>query len=350
MVHNLVNVSSIGHICLYVRSDNVSRSANMPPSKPAYDVDWIFSNNSDVHVANHRDWFATYTPFATHFDSGMGGVVQVEGIGDVELPTKTHPTYSGAAYPGTITLRDVLYSPKSLCNIIGGLIMDDYDYEIRFGDVPGKITATSNGARVGLLDAVKLIRLRLRGQNAKQTSLDRNSHYFIRANWPDSERRKLESFRSKRSSQADVSVANTDDEGPPLTQDEKKWLKDHYGGEFHFLRQHGLSIYKEEDRDEGRSILRALMQDDDSDDADELEDSDAGSINSFLRDLEQDSTSHFADHLFSEPELDWIKVHYRHSGNFLYTHGLKFYDDDDCRQGKAIVQAMLSEDGEGSED
>ena len=54
-----------------------------------------------------------------------------------------------------------------------------------------------------------------------------------------------------------------------MTKDEKKWLKDNYGGEFHFLRQHELSIYEEGDRAEGRSILRAFMQKDGPDDAEE---------------------------------------------------------------------------------
>jgi hypothetical protein len=48
----------------------------------------------------------------------------------------------------------------------------------------------------------------------------------------------------------------------PLTGEEKAFLKEHYRGEFHFLRSHGLSIYKEDDRAEGRAILRALMDHD----------------------------------------------------------------------------------------
>ena len=45
-----------------------------------------------------------------------------------------------------------------------------------------------------------------------------------------------------------------------------KWLKDNYGGEFRFLRQQGLSIDDEGDRAEGRSIVRAFMQADGSED------------------------------------------------------------------------------------
>ncbi|KAL8963887.1 MAG: hypothetical protein Q9183_004874, partial [Haloplaca sp. 2 TL-2023] len=127
-------------------------------------------------------------------------------------------------------------------------------------------------------------------------------------------------------------------------------------GEFHFLRMHGLSIYKDEDRGEGRRILRAMMEAD-SDEApnysgDEgaissegLSDSEEeSSQNSFERDLEENPASHFADYHFSEEQLDWIKRSYGHSANFLMSYGLKFYDDEDCKEGVSIVEAMMSDD------
>lgn len=46
----------------------------------------------------------------------------------------------------------------------------------------------------------------------------------------------------------------------PYTAAEKQWLKDAWVDEFHFLRAYGLSIYKEEDREEGRAIVRAFMK------------------------------------------------------------------------------------------
>ena len=44
--------------------------------------------------------------------------------------------------------------------------------------------------------------------------------------------------------------------------DEKVWLKKNYGGEYNFLQNLGLSIYKEEDRIEGRSMVRSWMTED----------------------------------------------------------------------------------------
>jgi hypothetical protein len=52
---------------------------------------------------------------------------------------------------------------------------------------------------------------------------------------------------------------------PGYTQEEKEWLRKNYRSEFHFLRDFGLNIYKDEDREEGRMILRSLMQDEGED-------------------------------------------------------------------------------------
>ena len=138
---------------------------------------------------------------------------------------------------------------------------------------------------------------------------------------------------SKPSSTSQTPAAN-----PPITQAENKWRTDNHKDEFHFLRNHGLSIYKDDDREEGRLIMRALMEQDEGDD-EEAGDSD----NSFLRELEEDPMSHVADYHFSVEQLDWIKKHYKHSGNFLQSYGLKPFDDEDCQEGKKIVQAMIDD-------
>ena len=70
----------------------------MAPTGTAYNVDWVFSNSSDVHLANHRDWFVTFTPFETKVCNGFGAITlanaktKVMGIGDVELPVKVKST------------------------------------------------------------------------------------------------------------------------------------------------------------------------------------------------------------------------------------------------------------------
>ncbi|KAK3392789.1 hypothetical protein B0H63DRAFT_387065, partial [Podospora didyma] len=47
------------------------------------------------------------------------------------------------------------------------------------------------------------------------------------------------------------------------TCEERKWLKSKWGGEFHFLQDHGLSVYEDDDRLEGSQIARTMMKHDD---------------------------------------------------------------------------------------
>ena len=75
---------------------------------------------------------------------------------------------------------------------------------------------------------------------------------------------------------------------PPYNTAEKEWLKQHWGDEFHFLRAYGLNIHREEDREEGRSIARAMIL---GEGVDQEDDDDAESENSFLDDLEADPVS-----------------------------------------------------------
>ncbi|RYO88785.1 hypothetical protein DL766_002984 [Monosporascus sp. MC13-8B] len=79
-----------------------------------------------------------------------------------------------------------------------------------------------------------------------------------RTSGPDAhERRRFEEHRESftRRQQQQAAVGR-------YTEAEKQRIKEHYGNEFRFLLQHGLRIYKEEDRGEGRDIVKALMQDD----------------------------------------------------------------------------------------
>lgn len=61
----------------------------------------------------------------------------------------------------------------------------------------------------------------------------------------------------------------------------------------------------------------------------------------FRRELEEDPTSHVADYHFSAEELKWVKKHYDNATNFLLSYGLKFYDEDDCQEGKSILKALM---------
>ncbi|KAH6872379.1 hypothetical protein BKA58DRAFT_455942 [Alternaria rosae] len=110
-----------------------------------------------------------------------------------------------------------------------------------------------------------------------------------------------------------------------------------YGSEYHFLIQHGLKIHNEEDREEGRAILRAIMREDEMSELEGSEDEEDDFDESQFE-------SHQADYNFTERQLDWIEKHYRNSEQFMICFGLKFYDDKDLEEAKAIMEAMIDGD------
>lgn len=146
----------------------------MAPPKPAYDVDWILSNNPNVHVTNHRDWFTSYMPFTTFVNPCLSDAadaskgMKVLGIGDVALPTNIHSTQTGPANQRTILLRNVLHAPAFFCNIVGFPLGDNHEYSIgdsiADGISGGKIYTKTTRVCVALLEPVNgLLRLRIRG-------------------------------------------------------------------------------------------------------------------------------------------------------------------------------------------
>ena len=114
-----------------------------------------------------------------------------------------------------------------------------------------------------------------------------------------------------------------------LTANEKEWLKANYKDEYHFLQQHGLSIYKEEDRQEGREIVRTLMAAEDEDE-DEEESHPFDESARLLMDL-------------SKAENAWVKEHYEGASNFLYAYGLKQPDVHDAEEGGRILRGLMGE-------
>lgn len=328
----------------------------MDPTSDAYHVDWIFSKNSNVHVAKHRDWFTIFTEFKSKLADGQ----EVLGVGDAELEVKTHLKRKGSKSHRTLVLKDVLLVPSCVCNVLGGPILDEYG--VTFGDDCGLKDSKTGGSK-GLFDRVKLMKLWLVGHHKGDTSLDRDMMYWILVQWPENERMKWRFYKkvgaglsnddkasSQKTSKKSGDLNKPKAAGSEYTAAEKAWLKRAFGGEFKFLRVYGLKFHKDEDREEGRAIARGIIEqeaaDDDSigDPEDRENDDDDESENSFLADLEADPASHLADRHFTEEQLDWIKKHYLYSGNFLRTHGLKPFDDEDCKKGVAIAKAFMKDD------
>jgi hypothetical protein len=115
------------------------------------------------------------------------------------------------------------------------------------------------------------------------------------------------------------------------------------------LRAHLLKIHDEEDRAEGRRIVRAMMHDSDGDGGDDDDDDDESFTISYTngrgaKPIIPHDEGHMADYHFSEKQLIWIEENFGNSASFLAIYGLKFYDDDDCEEGKRIAQAMMGDD------
>jgi hypothetical protein len=314
-------------------------STIMSAQGAAYNVDWIFSTTSNVHVATDRAWFTAYIPFRTKVAvmPGAEPTAEIHGIGTVVLPTRTHRQGKSHKPSGELTLHHILHVPGYIVNIFAACKEPDISININFGgDVVSPITEPDSNKVIGLLVRSRLFRLWLKGQSQNQSSLDPDDLHYIHASWPQSEIQKfnhhLTALKKPQASEAE--------DAPPLTKEEKQYLKEHYGGEYRFLRLYQLSIYEEEDREEGRRILRAFMSE--SEDADD--DQDSIESDEFLAEMEEDPTSHVADYKFDSHQLDLLRTHHGHSGNFMRCCGLKPWDDDDCDEALSIVKAFMEDE------
>lgn len=312
----------------------------MPPQGASYNVDWIISTTSNAHVANDRAWFSAYMPFRTKIATALGAEpsVDIHGIGTVILPTRTYLGGKPHKPSGQITLHHVLHAPSASVNIYA---MQREDLTINFGG--GAVTPITKGSSnkvLGLVVCSNLFRLWLKGQSQNQSSLNPNAMHYFHALWPSSEVARFNDHVTDLNRQRELKANQAD----PLTQEEKQFLAKHYGGEFKFLMTHGLNIHKEEDREEGRRILRAVMAG--SEDEAEHSDDDQESIESddFQAEIERDPASHVADYKFTPDQLDWLKIHYKHSGNSMRCYGLKPWDDDDCDEAISIVKAFIEDE------
>lgn len=288
------------------------------PFQGPHNTDWVYATASDAHVANHRDWFFNYTPFASRTEVPNGSGMEVVGIGDVQLEVNTRRPVDGGGSYHSLVLRDVLHVPEALVNVVAAPEVEDFT-SCRFGQ-NAEMTNPDTGVAL-LLDRPKLYKLWLVGQPEGQTSLDSSSAYWVNVMWSEAERARWEAHkrgdgdgsgggwngthkrtqsaiqsssgqsgkgRASKKSKKRNKKQNSGMSGGPELQDqstqlseqtgheaetpsraegrpprysaaEKAWLKTNYGSEFKFLRAHGLKIFKEDDRKEGEAIVRSMM-------------------------------------------------------------------------------------------
>ncbi|KAF1808623.1 hypothetical protein P152DRAFT_382703, partial [Eremomyces bilateralis CBS 781.70] len=220
--------------------------------------DWVYSNQSNVHVAKDKGWFTTYTPF----DSKVGciyhdGTSKVVGIGTVTLSVNRAPRLKGSESHNTIVLNDVLHVPSFLSNVIAmHAVGFNHTWACRKGlfDKNGRYIAYFDPKCT--FDVLKLSGPPVGPVVGRSIFLiseleRRRVHYLVNATWSNEEYR-----RWKHHQQAEAYAGNT-----PYTKAERAWIRRHFRSEFHFLLSYGLKIYDEEDHLEGRAIARALMED-----------------------------------------------------------------------------------------
>ncbi|KAI1098257.1 hypothetical protein F4804DRAFT_338386 [Jackrogersella minutella] len=231
--------------------------------------DWVLSNNSNAHCCADIGWFSEYTPFDTNYTDLIGSKLLAKGVGTVELSVKRSLHISGERAHSILRLTEVLYVPNAPANIVGNPIFEQYP-DICFGhlgEIHGSIK-DHNGEQVAymVLNKAGLLAFELSGPpigpQVGQSRLKAGINYILHVIWPDSERRRWKVFQANHISGPSLSdlrgqAANESESYNPA---EKQWLKHHYGGEFKFLLTHGLKIDKDEDREEGRRLLRALIE------------------------------------------------------------------------------------------
>ncbi|CAH0027563.1 unnamed protein product [Clonostachys rhizophaga] len=127
-------------------------------------------------------------------------------------------------------------------------------------------------------------------------------------------------------------MASTEEGGEkPLNASEKAYLKKNFRNEFYFLRGQGLNIYKEEDRSEGRAILRAFQK---CDSLPEEGQSPSGA-NEAAPELRQDN------HFRADDRAEETQYQHQAPRGFNPTHGFDFAGSsiDGPAQDPALVSA-----------
>jgi hypothetical protein len=327
-----------------------------------------------ISAAKDRGWFKTYTPFTSTVYSIYGNrPLQVSGIGTVEIPTQPSPDRCGAASYDSLHLKEVLHVPDLLCNILGDLNGDGYDVSLGNYLEPatrGTIRHRQSGT-VAYFDPTRpLYSVEVRGNGLPRgrrlgpPALEWGVPYFLNCRWDPAEQQRWQEFKAREihSMSAQIYVS---DGNPPYTAAEKGWLKKRRITEFKFLRMYGLKMHDDEDRAEGRALVRGFMQDDlydgifndepatkriktfhegkqekeeeeeEEQEAEEEEEEEEEEQN------EPDTKVEQAKHKFSAAQLQWIDDTYGDIHDFMAAHGLYLRDENDIREAKMNIDEMI---------
>lgn len=259
----------------------------MAPTGKAYKVDWIFAEHSDVHVAQHRDWFTEFNHIKssvrdrTYMTEDMyPRSTSVKGIGTVKLEVKTHPECEDEYSSKALTLKDVLYCPDMNVNIIGMPITKEYPIwhagikMTTADEATGFIFDRLHKPHVGPgLLPPPTPKIWLVGHQKGESSLNPWDLRIFQVHWPDYERNRINGILEKRrlsatadkpSAASKVPKANPSDTSPsqenspqsgkrptkddtvqPYTiKETMAYLRDHHPREYWSLRSYCLANHR----------------------------------------------------------------------------------------------------------
>lgn len=284
-----------------------------------YQVDWLWISKADAHVANHRDWFTTFKPIKSYIGDTYRGENEVLGIGDVELSVKVRENRTGPKSKRILLLKDVLYVPKMICNILGGPILDEYDVNIDSDKKCGELRHKATGAAAGIFDgpglSMDLQRLRLVGLSATQTSLDPNPYtlYLIAVDWNDEERAK---WLTQTNSDGSKKPEEPKKPRPGVTEEHKAFFELWYGNTFKI--SWGFKSEGDEQHAEGRESSKADRESDQEEKDNGEEENGTGEEEiDFLADPGSGSASHVAPYQFTKAQLDWLNKNHGNTRNSM---------------------------------
>lgn len=128
--------------------------------------------------------------------------------------------------------------------------MDDYKVDFGGPDTTNGYIAEKTGQNrpIAYFDPSRpLFHVKLRDPPVGTYSIKTGGFYVINAWWSDTERAKWHAYQH-------IKIPRD------LNAEETMWLKKHYGNEYRFLRDYGYDIHDDEEREDGRALLRAFVQ------------------------------------------------------------------------------------------
>ncbi|KAI1144232.1 hypothetical protein F5Y05DRAFT_22039 [Hypoxylon sp. FL0543] len=332
--------------------------------------DWVFSFSSDAHCCADKGWFSEYTPFASEATDYLNNKIQILGVGTVDLPVKRSPFARGRHSHNVLHLTDVLHVPQCQVNIIGQPILQrhpnitiDYGRERYQGSI---VDPKGRYITYMKLNEKKLLAFQISGYpvgpKLGESKLKPDVDYTPSVTWPARERCRWEDFQAAKSSHGEQDVPapspalvlSQPSPQEPYTASiedyslsKRQWLKDHHPEAHEFLVNNGLNIFKDEHREMGHTLLRALMGTEDEQD----DGSEGHSYNDEEEEYDDESNSDFQEYLrlegrdveqiFSDAELDFIEERFGSAEEFMAMHRLSRYNDHDCDRATRIVQILM---------